>query len=76
MNRAALRLQPPVRPELRRRDSHDCRKTTWSPVRFCVSPITSADRSAASSGRPFRNGDATSAERTATISSPPPGTAL
>jgi hypothetical protein len=51
------------------------RNTTVSPVRiFPVPAITSADRSPASSGLPFRSGDTRSSGRTATISAPPPGT--
>ena len=51
------------------------KNTAGSPVRiFPVPPMTSADRSPAASGAPFRNGGTRSDARTATISDPAPGT--
>ena len=69
--RAALRLDPPVPPDLRRRDRHHLQEHDRVAGRiFPVPAITSADRSPAASGLPFRNGDTRSASRTATISPP------
>ena len=73
VHRAALRLHPPVPPDLRRRDRHDLaehhRLTRPDPPR----PPDDQRRPVIPARRPaFRSGDTRSASRTATITSPPP----